>query len=316
MSSSSSTVRGLVQVALAGVLWGTGGLAVQLIREQVAMSPLTISAWRMVIAAVALLAVLAVAGGLAELVRVARAHPARVLAIGVGTAAYQGLYFVSVTHVGVAVSTVVSLGVAPVLLTAAESARSRAWPAPERTAVLAAALAGLVLVSLAADHSLGPRPVLGVLLAVGSGTTYALATVASAPLTTRTRPVVLTTAMTTVGALTLLPTLFVVSGPLTTADPAALAWLVYLGALTMALAYGLLYAGLRVTPPSAAVTASLVEPVTAAIAAWLVLDEALGVLGVVGTALVLGAVAGLARSGTPVEGPASGVTPPGVRTPS
>ena len=39
--------------------------------------------------------------------------------------------------------------------------------------------------------------------------------------------------------------------------------LLTLGALTMALAYGLLYAGLRTTTGSAAVVATLVEPVTA-----------------------------------------------------
>ena len=39
-----SHIRGLVEVAVASVLWGTGGLAVQLIREQEPMSPVTISA--------------------------------------------------------------------------------------------------------------------------------------------------------------------------------------------------------------------------------------------------------------------------------
>ena len=37
-----------------------------------------------------------------------------------------------------------------------------------------------------------------------------------------------------------------------TTDPVALAWLVYLGALTMALAYVLLYSGLPVVTPSSA----------------------------------------------------------------
>ena len=59
--------------ALASVLWGTGGLAVQLIREQEALSPVTISAWRMAIAAAVLLvALLALRRG-GELVALARA---------------------------------------------------------------------------------------------------------------------------------------------------------------------------------------------------------------------------------------------------
>ena len=47
---------GLLQICLAGVLWGTGGLGMQVIREHAPMSVLTVSAWRMLIAAVVLLA--------------------------------------------------------------------------------------------------------------------------------------------------------------------------------------------------------------------------------------------------------------------
>ncbi|MFA6576507.1 MAG: DMT family transporter, partial [Nocardioides sp.] len=65
------------------------------------------------------------------------------------------------------------------------------------------------------------------------------------------------------------------------------------GVLTMALAYGLLYAGLRTTPGSSAVIATLLEPVTAAIVAALFLDERIGALGVAGAVLILVAVAGL-----------------------
>ena len=218
----------------------------------------------------------------------------QLLAVGVGTAAYQGFYFVSVTQVGVAVATVVSLGLAPVMLTVAESVRHRRAPSPGRVAVLVAALTGLVLVSAAAAESTtGPAPTAGVLLAIASGTTYALTTVAGGSISRTTSPLVLTSGMTLVGAAVLLPCLALVDGPRLTTSPAALAWLVYLGALTMALAYVLLYSGLRVVAPSTAVTASLVEPVTAAVVAAVVLDEPLGPVAVDGILLTLGAVAGL-----------------------
>ena len=221
------------------------------------------------------------------------------MAVGVGTAAYQAFYFVSVTQVGVAVSTVVSLGLAPVLLTVAESLRHRRAPAPGRLAVLVAALTGLLLVSVAGgESSTGPAPVAGVLLAIASGTTYALTTVAGGSISRTTSPLVLTSGMTLVGAAVLLPCLAFVDGPRVTTDPSAWAWLLYLGALTMALAYVLLYSGLRVVAPSTAVTASLVEPVTAAVVAAVVLDEPLGALAVIGILLVLGAVAGLGRPAT------------------
>ena len=296
-------LRGLLEVAVAGVLWGTGGLAVQLIREQEPMSPVTTSAWRMTIAAVVLLvALLALRRG-RGLLELARSRPRQLLAIGVGTAAYQGFYFISVTQVGVAVSTVVSLGLAPVLLTVAESVRHRSAPARDRLVVLGAALVGLVLVSVAGHESTtGPAPVAGVLFAIASGTTYALTTAASGSISRTSSPLVLTSGMTLVGACVLLPCLAVVDSPRATTDATALAWLAYLGVLTMALAYVLLYSGLRVVAPSTAVTISLVEPVTAAVVAAVVLQEALGPVAVVGILLVLGAVAGLGRPSA-VAGP-------------
>ena len=189
-------LRGLIEVGIASVLWGTGGLAVQLVRQQEPMSPVTISAWRMAIAAVVLLLVLLASRQGSALLDLARSRPRQLLAVGVGTAAYQGFYFVSVTQVGVAVSTVVSLGLAPVLLTVAESVRHRRAPTPARRAVLLAALAGLVLVSLAAgESSTGPAPTAGVLLAIASGTTYAVTTVAGGSISRTTSPLVLTSGM-------------------------------------------------------------------------------------------------------------------------
>ena len=82
----------------------------------------------------------------------------------------------------------------------------------------------------------------------------------------------------------------------------------------MALAYALLYAGLRTTSGSAATVATLLEPVTAAAVAALLLDERIGPLGLLGTGLVLAAVAGLGREDPLVAptGPALLAThPPG-----
>ena len=147
-------------------------------------------------------------------------------------------------------------------------------PAPSRLGVLSAALVGLVLVSVAGhESSTGPAPVTGVLLAVASGTTYALTTVAGGSVSRTSSPLVLTSGMTLVGAAVLLPCLAVVDGPRVPTDAVALAWLAYLGALTMALAYVLLYSGLRVVAPSTAVTASLVEPAPAAVVAAAVLPD-------------------------------------------
>ena len=292
---------GLVQICLAGVLWGTGGLGMQLIRERVPVSVLTVSAWRMALAALVLAAALVALRRAPALVGLARTHPARVVAVGCGTATYQALYFGAIVAVGVSVATVVSLGLAPVLLTVAEAVRRRRPPSTTALGVLALALAGLALVTLAAGrHEPGPHPTLGLLLAAASGATYAATTALGHHLAERTDPLTLTTATTTVGAVALAPVAVVVGDvgrPFT--DPTAAVTLVCLGVFTMALAYGLFYAGLRTASGSAAVIATLLEPVTAAVLASLLLGERLGLAGVAGTALILVAVAGLGRQPEP-----------------
>lgn len=304
---SSRSRLGLVQVSLAGILWGTGGLGMQIIREHEPMSVLTVSAWRMALAAVVLLAAVALLRQARDVARLLRTRPGPAVLAGVATGAYQALYFGSVVNVGVTVATVVSLGLAPVLVTAAECVRDRRLPSGRAVGVLVLALTGLVLVSSTAGlGETGPHPVLGVLLAAASGATYAVTTMLAERIAATTTPLALTTVATGAGALALMPLgIWGARGeaPLVTTDTTAVATLIYLGLFTMALAYLLLYAGLRTTTGSAAVVASLLEPVTAAVVAAVLLDERLGVLGIVGTVLILGAVAGLDRRETPVTPP-------------
>lgn len=300
MTAPGSSRRGLVQIALAGVLWGTGGLAVQLVRERAPLSVLTVSAWRTGLAAVVLLVALLALRRVPELARLLRERPRTAVAVGLCTGAYQALYFGAVVEVGVSVATVVALGLAPVLLTAAESVAARRRPDARRVLVLVAAVGGLVLVSTAAGPAAtGPHPASGVLLAVASGVTYALATALGRPLAPVAGPLALTTVTSTAGALGLLPLALLATGPHASADPVVLGLLAYLGVLTLAVAYGLLYAGLRTVEGSAAVVATLLEPLTAAVLAAVVLGERLTVTGVFGAALVLLAVAGSVRREAP-----------------
>ena len=295
---SGSSRLGLLQVCAAGILWGTGGLVVTVLHERDGLGAMTTSAWRMLIAAVALIAYVSLSHRLAAVRAVWRTRPVLAAAVGCGTAAYQGLYFVSVLAVGVSVSTVVSLGLAPLLAAAWEHARAGTRPDRRELVVLAAALVGLVLISLTAHEGGGPldRPVLGLVLAVVAGATYAATTVAGHGLAQEVDPVALTTCATMAGAVVLAPFLLVAaatSSPVVTSRPGGVALLAYLGVATMALSYGLLYAGLRTTSGSAATVATLVEPLSAAALAVLLLGERLSPLAVLGGLLILAAVLGL-----------------------
>jgi DME family drug/metabolite transporter len=272
---------------------------VTLLHRRDGLGAMTISAWRMALAAVALIVFAAVTRRSRVAIGTMRRHPLLSVVVGSGTALYQGLFFVSVLLVGVSVATVVSLGLAPVLASGWESLAARSRPARREVAVLAAALVGLVLISATANRgpaAAGDRPGLGLALAVASGATYAATTVLGHRLAQRTDPVALTTCATAVGAVVLLPFLAVAaatSEPVHAAGTVSWALLVYLGIATMAVSYGLLYAGLRTTSGSAATVATLVEPVSAALLAALLLGERLTWPALLGGALILAAVVAL-----------------------
>jgi drug/metabolite transporter, DME family len=290
---------GLLQVCGAGFLWGTGGLVVTVLHERDGLGAMTVSAWRMALAAVALVGFAVVTGRSGVVLATARAHPVLAALVGCGTALYQGLYFVSVLLVGVSVSTVVSLGLAPILAAIWEHAIARSRPSAKEVGVLTAALTGLVLITVTAGHGSsapGDDPGLGLLLAIAAGATYAATTVLGHTLAQRVDPVALTTCATAAGGVALLPFLGVAAAahePVLTGKPVSLALLAYLGVATMALAYGLLYAGLRSTSGSAATVATLVEPLSAALLAVVLLSERLAWPALLGGALILAAVVAL-----------------------
>lgn len=299
MTARRSARSGLLQVCGAGVLWGTGGLVVTVLHRRLGWGAMTISAWRMALAAVALIGFAAVTRRSGFVLETLRRHPALAVLVGCGTALYQGLFFVSVLLVGVSVATVVSLGLAPVLAAIWEHATARTRPSAREAGVLVAALTGLVLISATGSPAPGNEPTLGLFLAVASGATYAATTVLGHTLASRVDSVALTTCATAAGAVALAPFLGLAAAsgePPKTPDAVSLALLIYLGVATMALAYGLLYAGLRTTSGAAATVATLVEPLSAALLAVLLLGERLSWPALLGGALILLAVVTLHRS--------------------
>ena len=292
--------RGLLLVCLAGVVWGTIGPAVQLSVESSGLSPLTIGSWRALVAVAVLLVVVSAAGRLRSCVRLARPQWRRVTAVGVLTATFQLLFFLAVVWAGVSVTTVVCLGFAPVLLLVVGSARSRRAPAAAELLTVGVALVGLLLVSLVGGAGQSaPEPLLGILAALGAGAAYGFSAEVGSPLSQRLDTLTVTTATMAVAAVVLVPgglLLPLLRGePVGTTDVGSWVWIVYLGVVTMAVAYALLFTGLRTTPRGAAVVATLLEPVTAVLIAVLLLGERLTPAGIVGALLILAAIGSLGR---------------------
>jgi drug/metabolite transporter, DME family len=291
----------LLLVSAAGVVWGTIGPAVQLTHEASELSPWAISAYRAIAAVLALLAAILVTGRLTTCLELARRRRRRVIITGVATAIFQLLFFVAVVGVGVSVTTVIALGLAPILLLVVGSVRRGKPPARAQVAIVTTALVGLVLVSVAggSGDEAPQAAALGILAAFGSGTAYAVATHVGAPLSREDGALAVTTVTTAVAAGVLIPgglvTASIRGEPLAATGVGSWLLLAYLGVVTMGFAYVLLYAGLRSTTSGAAVVATLLEPVTAVLIAVSLLGERPTAAVLVGTALILVAISSLGR---------------------
>lgn len=283
---------GLFAVSAGALLWGTTGVAVSIVHARSGLSAIPIGCLRLAIAAVALFALFGRTGWQRARIAFAR-HRWWLVFAGAGLGGYQALYFVGVQYVGVSVSTLVSLAVAPVALTAWGAIGRRRWPGVAATATVAAAVAGLVLISAAHGSGVaGDRPVLGLLASFGSGLGYAATTVVNHRIASEGDPLLLTGATSAIGAVVLVP-LALIAGLSWPGDAVSSGWLVYIGIVPTALAYGLFYLGLRSVSSETAGVLSLLEPLAAAgLAAW-VLHERLGRLGVIGAVVLLVAIAGL-----------------------
>jgi DME family drug/metabolite transporter len=282
---------GLLAVSGGAVLWGTTGVAVRIINERTGMSAVTIGFYRVLIAAVVVALVLG-RRGFAAARAALREHPVALPISGAGFGAYQALYFVGVQDVGVSVSTLVSLGIAPIALTAGAALSRRRVPQPSALAVLGCAVAGLALVSLRTDSGVpAPHPVLGVLASVASGLGYAAITALSSRMSHQ-DPLVLTGVTSAIGAAVLVP-FAAVAGLAVPGDAAAIGWLGYIGVVPTVAAYWLFYRGLRSTASEVAGVLTLLEPLTAALLAAIVVHEALTGPALLGGALMLVAVGAL-----------------------
>ncbi len=299
-STGLPVVRGLLYLIVTGAAWGTAGAAASLVYRTSDMGAFGLSFWRCALGLLLLLA----GRGLRPRPRRGAAEPTarrvlKAVATGLGLAVFQTAYFAAVAATGLAVATVVTLGAGPVLI--ALGARLLLGERLGAGGVLsvAGALAGLAVLTFG-DSAAAVRPA-GVLLALLSAAGYGAMTLltrwwgrdggADAAETT-----VWAFAVTT---LCLLP--FALHEGLLphTGHPARLLWLLcYIAAVPTALAYALYFAGAAVVRSATVSVIMLLEPVTAAVLAVLLLGERLTVTTVAGTLLMLTAVAGLTVSET------------------
>ncbi|MDI3419411.1 DMT family transporter [Streptomyces luteolus] len=303
--------QGVLYVAIAATAWGTGGAVAAELYGVANIGPVSVSFWRFLTGLGLLLT--------AHLVRRARrpqtavslraiflANKRRPLITGFGLAVYQTAYFAAVQQAGLTVATVVTLGSGPVLVTVGARLLLGERAGAAGTAAVTSGVVGLVLLTIGADGSTGPSPLLGICYALLSASGYAGVTLLGRASGRKNSGGAFESTVTgfAVGMVCLLP-LALWEGLLPDMEQAV--WTVtligYLGAIPTALAYTLFFAGLSVVRASTASVVALVEPLTAAVIGITVFGERLNALVATGTALLMGAVLFLVIGEGPTRAP-------------
>jgi len=225
--------------------------------------------------------------------RIARRDLARMALIGVMLALYQACFFAAIVWVGVAVATLITLCLAPVLVTLFSVVLLGERLTRPVALALLGTLGGVACVALGQPGARVGADLRGVALAGASALGYAIVTLAGRSLAGRYHATQINAVAFAVGALTLAP-LALATGLVVSYPAQGWALLVYLGLVPTALAYGLFMTGMRATPAMVASILTLLEPVTATALAWLLFGERLSALGWGGAALLVGAIMTLA----------------------
>jgi DME family drug/metabolite transporter len=281
----------------AAFLWGTGSLVVNLLVARHGYHPQSISFWRFVLGGAALLAVFGRTMPWRRLLR----DGLPLLVAGTVMALYVLLWFQGIARIGAAIPTLIALCLPPVFVTAWALARGRQHASLALTAILAASLAGTVLLIVGGGAGGGARPgatvddwIQGVAASLGSALLYAGFTLVSPTLSRQWGAGTATTALTL--SATAVMGLSGLVWPLQLPHEATPeAWLLYLGMVTAALALLAFSWGAARLSPTALTVATLVEPLTAVLLASAFLGEHLLPAQWAGALLLMGGIWGLGR---------------------
>jgi DME family drug/metabolite transporter len=294
VSRSSVPLVPLGCLTLAGLLWGTGGIAGTELGRAAGLSPLAVAALRLL-----------TGGGLiAAFVLVPRrrwptgqAAWRRIGLTGLLAAAFQAAYFAAVSLTSVSLATLVTIGGAPVIVQAAELALGRRRLEPAGIATTGLALAGLGLLVGLPSGDFGTLALLGSagMALVSSAGFAAITLLGEAPVPGLDAETV-TGFSFTLGGLVLLPIAAAAGGLAFRPGLAPFGWLAVLGVGPTALAYTLYFRGLQSAPASTAALLSLLEPLTATVLSVVLLGNRLSAPGIAGAALLAAAVLTTARA--------------------
>jgi drug/metabolite transporter, DME family len=279
---------GLLCLVVSGLLWGTGGLTGSLLSRAAGLSAISVATYRLTAGGALIVVFLTVTG---RPWPASRAAWTRITTIGLLAALFQSCYFIAVSLTSVSLATLLTIGCAPVMVLAADQMAGRRRISRLTAGTTCLALAGLgLLVGLPS----GGFPETAVLASAGmallAAAGFAAVTLIGA------RPVAGLDDLTatgfgfTIGGLALLPLAAALGGLGFKPGPATIGLMIALGTGPTAVAYTLYFRGLRTAPAATAALLTLLEPLTAALLAALILGDRLSATGIAGAAILAAAV--------------------------
>ncbi|WP_086857214.1 DMT family transporter [Amycolatopsis lexingtonensis] len=271
--------RSSAALVLAGVLWGTGGLAGSLLGELAGLHPLAVAAYRLLVGGGAATLFVLLTGG--TFPRTAGAAK-RVLAVGGLFALFQASYFAAVALSSVSIATMTTIGAAPVVVTLAGTRKPRGWTLVS----VAGTLAGLVLLRWSPD-AVATLGGLGFALLAAAG--FAALTLLTAKPVEGLEPLPTTAFGCLTGGLLLTPVASW-TGMVLPLHADVLLVACYLGVVPTALAYAAYLRGLADAHPLLGALSAVLEPLTAAVLSAVLLGERLGVTAWCGAAVLVAAL--------------------------
>jgi drug/metabolite transporter, DME family len=315
--------RGIFYIFVAAIAWGTGGAAAAVLYDTSGMGPVAVSFWRFVGGVLLLIAgrlvfrrrsvpLVPMPAGTQAVATPSRDRWRQVLTTGVGLAIYQTAYFAAVGYVGLAVATMVTLGSGPILTALGSRVTMGERLGRAGAVTVAIALVALVLLLGGGSANTASAPVRGIACALLSAGGYAGVTLLNRKIggdSTSASAQAMALGGFAVGMVCLLP-LALIEGILPTSGDSrqVLGLLAYLGVVPTAVAYSLFFVGLASVRATTASVIALIEPVTAAFIAVLLLNERLTVTATIGSVMLLAAVVALIlseqRAGAAQHGPA------------
>lgn len=222
--------------------------------------------------------------------RVGRLHPLHLIALGTSIALVNAVYYLAIDRLPVAVAIVLQY-TAPALVVAYTALSTRRRPSKEIVLAVVAAIVGVVLVAEVPGGDLGSLDALGILFGLLSAVFFATYTLLSEPAGRVWGPIEAMRRAFIVASVAWVLFQIPRGWPAELFDPDNIAQVIYVGVFGTLTPFLLYVWAIGIVRPDRATIAATLEPVLAALVAWIWLGQELSVMQITGGLLVIAAVA-------------------------